>query len=256
MKKLQTLLFMLAAFVSVHAQKLPNVQHISLRAPANVKVDGKLTEWGAQLQAHNNATNVDYTLSNDDKNLYLALSTKGYFVIENIHKHGIRLTINHSTSKKDDSPVVITYPALAREDGIKIGDLMASRFNEGAKQPVNNSAEALNGILKSKSKFIKVEGISDIMDKQIPVYNDKGINAVTLFAKQQEYVYELAIPLKYLSLNDANPSSFSYQIKINFPDPNEKRPPSPPPPPGVIELQPIKESVAVTDFWGEYTLVK
>ena len=58
-----------------NAQKLPNVQQASLRAPENVKVDGKPTEWGDKLQAYNKATDVFYTIANDYNNLYLIIQT-------------------------------------------------------------------------------------------------------------------------------------------------------------------------------------
>ena len=41
--------------LSANAQKLPNTQETSLRAPANLKVDGKPTEWNNQFQAYNKA---------------------------------------------------------------------------------------------------------------------------------------------------------------------------------------------------------
>ncbi len=46
-------------------QKLPNIQTASLRASANIKVDGKAAEWGNKLEAYNNTTEVFYTLAND-----------------------------------------------------------------------------------------------------------------------------------------------------------------------------------------------
>lgn len=50
------LLFLLYGF-SVGAQKLPNLQQSSMRAPANIKIDGKPIEWG-QYQAYNRATEI------------------------------------------------------------------------------------------------------------------------------------------------------------------------------------------------------
>ena len=89
----------IAFSLNTEAQNLPNKQETSILAPAVIKIDGKLDEWNDKLQAYNTATDVYYTLSNDDKNLYLALKTKEYFVMENILKNGIRFTINHSISK-------------------------------------------------------------------------------------------------------------------------------------------------------------
>jgi hypothetical protein len=57
MKKLQLLLLAVLAFANANAQKLPNVQQVSLRAPANIKIDGKATEWSG-FKALNTATDV------------------------------------------------------------------------------------------------------------------------------------------------------------------------------------------------------
>ena len=62
-------------FLSIYtcAQKLPKIQDVNQRAPSNMKIDGKPAEWNDQFLAYNTNVEVFYTLSNDDKNLYLAL---------------------------------------------------------------------------------------------------------------------------------------------------------------------------------------
>ncbi|HCN82336.1 MAG TPA: hypothetical protein DIT07_01770, partial [Sphingobacteriaceae bacterium] len=67
------ILYLIIIPVTTSAQKLPNIQEASLRAPAGIKVDGKATEWNNQFQAYNKATEIFYTISNDDDKLYLAV---------------------------------------------------------------------------------------------------------------------------------------------------------------------------------------
>ena len=55
MKKILSILFAVITFTAT-AQKLPNVQATSLRAPANIKIDGKATEWNDKFQAYNHST--------------------------------------------------------------------------------------------------------------------------------------------------------------------------------------------------------
>jgi hypothetical protein len=258
MRKTTLIILSIAAFANAFAQKLPNTQQVSLRAPANLKIDGKATEWGNQFKAYNNATDVYYTLSNDDENLYLCLVAKQYSSLSKIARTGVRFTVNHSTSKKDTSPVVITYPALARADRSALAGLFETRNFEGVKVPIDHSAEALNKLLRTKSKLIKVEGVKDIDADNLSIYNDKGITSASEFGGPSLYTYELAIPLKYLNLNKDQPA-FSYQIKLNYVDEKEEaafRASQPPPPPNTIMLQPVLSYIAVTDFWGEYTLAK
>jgi len=66
--------FLLAMLVlGSNAQKLPAVQKESVWAPITVKIDGKAAEWGNKFQAYNSSTEIYYTISNDDNNLYLAI---------------------------------------------------------------------------------------------------------------------------------------------------------------------------------------
>jgi hypothetical protein len=103
----------------------------------------------------------------------------------------------------------------------------------------------------------------------LSVYNNEGLKTVALFDKHLNYTYEMAIPIKYLNLNNA--SKFTYNIKLNAatidgrklefvaarPDLNLVR---------FIGADGVSyilgndsqsiSLVAPTDFWGEYTLAK
>lgn len=254
-------IFCLFAMVKIQAQKLPNVQKVSIWPPADIKVDGKADEWNDKYQAYNNATDIFYTLSNDEQNIYLTIKIKDHSVMGKIIKGGISFTVNHTLKKKDDTPITITYPALNRVDRNAISNVLISRIGVHRDvEGIDNSLEGLNKLLATKSKYINIRGIKDIPDDDISVYNDNGIKAVSKFDKPLIYIYELAVPLKYLDLPKNGSDGFSYHIKMNAEDEraaiNVPRPIShigsglPPPPP------PAEESVATTDFWGEYILAK
>jgi len=72
-----------------YAQKLPSVQPNSLRAPANVKIDGIPTGWGETLQAYNKSTELHYTIANDDENLYLTVQATNPRVIQKLLMTGL-----------------------------------------------------------------------------------------------------------------------------------------------------------------------
>src|SRR4051812_6120351 len=96
MSKLTFIAIIALLFGALHlqAQKLPNVQEAALRAPATIKIDGRLNEWKDSLQAYNKATQVYYTVSNDDENLYLAVKADEPRVITKIIDVGITFMIN------------------------------------------------------------------------------------------------------------------------------------------------------------------
>jgi hypothetical protein len=86
--------------LALHAQKLPNVQTISLRAPAGVKIDGKTKEWNNRFQCYNHATSLFYTIANDDENLYLVIKAIDRDICKKIIGGGITLTFKRQMPEK------------------------------------------------------------------------------------------------------------------------------------------------------------
>src|ERR1700743_3198430 len=103
-------LILLTGPLSADAQKLPNIQQSKLRAPSTVKIDGKATEWNNQFQAYNRATDVFYTLSNDDENLYLTIKAIDQDVINKIVGGGISFIIARAGKKNDKNNIAIISP--------------------------------------------------------------------------------------------------------------------------------------------------
>ncbi|MDB5157885.1 MAG: hypothetical protein JWR50_2592 [Mucilaginibacter sp.] len=208
----------LLLIVNACAQKLPGKQEKSVRAPANIKVDGIASEWNNTFMAHNNATDISYTLSNDDEKLYLTIQAVYHDVIDKILRGGITLTVNYTLKKKDENAVTITYPVLRDADMWAVSNKLAGKINE--KRDSNNTTikvDDLNQLLETKDKLINVSGIASIPDPSISVYNDQGLKAVSKFDSNLAYTCELAIPLKFLALPNSGEQAFSYQIKINPP---------------------------------------
>ena len=206
MKKTITLsavLFLMFA-VFANAQKLPNVQEKSVRAPATIKIDGKRPEWDNQIQAINKATSILYTISNDDDKLYLAVLAADEDIANKIINAGITFTINGSGKAYDEGGMAITFPFLYKDDHRPNLPLL----------DYNKEIAVWNKQLTDKTKDIRVAGIKGVKDT-ISIYNMEGIKVAALFGDDAVFTWELAIPLKYLglSVNDLKP--FVYNIKLN-----------------------------------------
>nr|ALG05213.1 hypothetical protein [uncultured bacterium 4C6] len=256
MKQFALLLFTTFGFLYANAQKLPTVQKVSVRAPQSIKIDGKATEWNDKYQAYNNATDVYYTLSNDDNNLYLVIKAEGTMAIGGrILGAGISFTVNHTLNKKEASAVTITYPILKGNDIGLVSELLysAAGLKMGGNAGGGNTLTRLNKTFTEKSKYIGVTGIKNVTDNEIPLYNNLGIQTSSAFYERGIYVYELAIPLELLALPAAGTQAFSYHIKLNVRSRNSPVIINPNAPP---EPQAAPEFITPTDFWGEYTLAK
>ena len=273
-------LFILLAIacLTATAQKLPNIQPARVRAPENIKIDGKTTEWDNQFQAYNHATDVFYTLSNDDAHLYLTIQATETAIISKIMGGGITLTVQKSGKKNDKDGVSITYPIFDKNNRPSIGMKMRMSMENGVSKtettsdPVTDSMiMARNKQLDEKSKVIAVTGVPGL-DTLISVYNEDGIKTGERFNKTGAYTYELSVDLKVLGISVADASKFAYHIKLNgistFGTPTIKiqggdgSPASAAATAAATEQIMAKMSAMMgpsatpTDFWGEYTLVK
>jgi len=260
---------LIAISFPAHAQKLPKIQEVSVRAPAKVKIDGKATEWGNQFQAYNKNTEIFYTIANDDEKLYLIVRVIKPFIINKVIKGGITFTINHAVEKKDKQPVSVTFPAFEKDDKQAIGHIVTSKPDAtddslAMKKETDSVMHLLNKQMIAKCKVMVIKGIKAFDDTLLSVYNEEGIKAAALFNNKLAYTYELAIPLKYLGITANSPVKFSYNITLNSMPINligiapkdiagitvmggtitiEG--------PGAAEFNALSSP---TDFWGEYSL--
>lgn len=265
MKVLYLILFyltFLTTFVS-SAQKLPDKQQVGMRASANVKIDGVAAELKEKFLAYNAATNLYYTIANDDKNLYLTIRATNGDIINRITGGGITFTIKNK-DHKEDAGVSVTYP-IRNTPAIVVFSFWPRKDQplDTTRRTADSTMKANNKRLISTFKFLKVKGIKDL--DTLSIYNQNGIEAAGAFNMKKAYTIELSIPLQLLSneINSAN--AFTYQIRVNGGAPNSFN----------IRLESVEPAVkaqieeaiatatfkvesaitAPTDFLGEYTLV-
>jgi len=232
---------------NARAQKQPQVQDKPVRAPQNVKIDGRFTEWAnpflskdktdGYLAAYNSASRVFYTVSNDDENLYLVVRGLGTAVANKLMRGGLVFTVSHYTdSKRKKAPdnVTIGYPIPIGQE--KAASVMTTIFATGTyvdddsvknRRQIDSMQRIAARQVADLAKEIRISGIPEITDSVISIYNEQHIRVVMGFVKRQPII-ELAIPLKYLKLSVDNPAKFSYNIRLNG-IPDSGLPPPPPP---------------------------
>ena len=299
MKNLKTILFSLVATSTsyiVYAQKTPSVQTNSVYAPANMKIDGRATEWDNKFQAYNNHVEFFYTLSNDNDNLYLTVKAVDRAIVSRIINGGMTLAVSKTGKKNDKEVAGIIFPLFDKDNrflprynsttGSSITAPVGLNGNAGnngggnvrvvivqggpIKGGVNGAltpAQA-DSIMKvnntnfaAKAKNIGTIGIKDL-DSLISVYNENGIKAAGSFDSKTAFTCEMAIPLKYLGIDAKSNPRFSYHILINQ---TEQKgidiKYSDTDPSQIVSINVNKGAGAqmgqdATDFWGEYTLAK
>lgn len=215
--------------MSVQAQKLKDVQEVSMTAPANIKVDGRNTEWNDTFQAENKRTSIFYTISNDDKNLYLVIKSTDVANNTKILAGGITLAINTEGKKREKESITLTYPLInrpaqgggqgggRRQMGAVAGFAIGRGGNGSSQTP--EQRDSMMAVMQkrqlSQVKEIKINGFKKTTDTLISIYNDLGIKAYSSIGNDKAFFYELAIPLEELGISKDAPKEFAYNIKVN-----------------------------------------
>jgi hypothetical protein len=250
------------ATLTATAQKLPNKQTTGLHAPSNIKIDGKDAEWHNQFQAYNNATEVYYTMANDNDNLYFTVQATDPTIINRIMSGGISLTLQKTAKKDDKSAISITYPVI--ETSLYFSLRRKKNAVEDTTAKTADSVMKRNNALIAKNcKWIRVTGLPGV-DTLTSIYNLNGIKAAGLFNDKKIYTCEFAIKIGLIKTAMEGGQKINYHVRLN----GSKAPVSF----SIVSSTPGNEAVAQqmvdrmnalgaqqaapTDFWGEYTLVK
>jgi len=252
-KILLNLLLVSGFLANATAQKLPNKQETSVYGSNNIN-----------FQAYNHATDIFYTLSNDNENLYLTVKAANHTVIDKIINGGITFAIN-SSGKKDKGEISITYPVFEKNNKPGL-DLNKTEIEQGLVSSViqpDSIVKFNNTQLTNKSKYIMVIGVKGT-DTLISVYNENNIKADAKFDNKMDFTCQFSVPLKYLGLEANSQAKFAYHIILNGESKLTSK--------GTIvsassdneivnakinaEMAEMGKIYAPTDFWGEYTLAK
>jgi hypothetical protein len=274
--KRQTISALIIASLSITfnagAQKLPKVQTTNLRAPSNIKIDGKATEWNNKFQAYNTATNLYYTIANNTDFVYFTAHVQDRAVIDRITKNGFTFEAYKNENSKKDL-ISITVPPTTNKN-----------FSFNLSKPINDNASlelekavmiANNTALQKYHKLIVVKGVAGI--DTLSIYDDQvGVKFAEAFDSNEDYTLELQLPVKFIQSLQGDNLKFSYHFTINgLPGLNSTEPigvmsvsngtMTPVAPQNVTpEMQAAVNEIttriamkyAPTDFRADYTLIK
>ncbi|WP_084241225.1 hypothetical protein [Pedobacter africanus] len=213
--------------LAANAQKVTELQEVSIQAPHTVKIDGKNFEWTASDFSVNKRTNISYILSNDDKNLYLVIKSTDVLNNNKIMAGGITFSVNPDGKKKEKESITLTYPIIHRSamrggpggGGRAQFRAMGMAMGAGGGQPNTKLRDSIMASMQKtqlgQAKEIKIRGFKNTTDTLVSIYNEFGIKAFANIEKDNSFFYEVAIPLEALGISTEAPKEFAYNIKIN-----------------------------------------
>lgn len=219
MKLICTLLLgvTLFAFSNSSAQDLTVLGN----APTGLKIDGKLNEFTDTLTNYDKITKLYYHVAHDDKNLYVFLKANKQMEQNKILGGGVSISVNPTGKKKQIG--IVTFPVM---DATAMMTEMRTRMAQGGQGQTGDATraqktpeerkkemEAARKATLVRLKEIKVEGFKDITEEKISIYNTYGIKTGINYDSKNALVYEVAIPLSLLNINDID--EFALNIKLN-----------------------------------------
>jgi hypothetical protein len=154
-----------------------------------VKVDGKATEWEIPLQYYDNDTKLNYTITNDDSNLYYCIRITDDKQEMRVMKAGMQVRIDTSGKKADGAIVEYPFSATgAKREGGK------SRYSEGNKD--SSAMSSAHSHFKESSSTMHLTGFLPPVGGITPVPNVYGIQVCIARDSSGVMLYEAKIPFK------------------------------------------------------------
>jgi hypothetical protein len=177
--------------ISISCSSSKNGQQTGYAEPAywqkdSLVIDGSDSGWTKPLAYHDEKQELSYSVSNDDRNLYITASTQNDATIIRILKGGMTLYINSHGTKDEYGAAGISFPT--GNNVLKNDNLLNNR--PGLEQDKNI---ALRGV-EDYSLF----GFRTIRAPETFAYgqpNAEGVELAISMRSSKELIYEAKIPL-------------------------------------------------------------
>lgn len=170
------------------------------KAPADVNVDGRLTEWGDSLALYDIKTKLNYTIANNDTDLYIIAYVTDPKLRRKIMAAGITVSVNPEGKKH--KTFSFTYPV---PDGKAIFKPHAG----------DDDGEDVQKPSLLQSTTIKVAGFKEVESDVITTNNTYGFKAAVRFDDKHNLVYETAIPIKMLNIKPGKNDELEINVQVN-----------------------------------------
>jgi hypothetical protein len=187
MKK-PVIVFLVICFLLSCTNKIYNSSNWQTR---KVTIDGKISEWPNPLRFYDQETGMNYSISNDNFNLYFVCSVSNEFLQTKILRSGLEFRID--TLGKKSFGVAIKYPL----GNISVTDIKSNTnppSKEGSYIKPDRSGFKLK--LLAEATEIQLVGFNPYLGKIITLslQNNIGISAAIDFDTMGIMNYEALIP--------------------------------------------------------------
>jgi hypothetical protein len=190
-------------------------QHGSNMAPVpgKINIDGNLSDWGDSLRYYNPEKKLNYTLANDQQNLYLAIRFNDRMEQERIMRAGLTWSVNPKGKKKD--AYSLTFPAAEQNNSQMPALPKPDESGTVPEQRERMNRDEMRKARLTQLRNMKVTGFKDIDYDIITTTNSYGFKAALNFDEDGNLTYEAVIPLKFFEADDIAKNEWAFNIKVN-----------------------------------------
>jgi hypothetical protein len=179
-----------------------------------VKVDGKIPEWSNPLRFYNNESKINYTITNDRRNLYLCMKISDVTAQLKILRGGMEFRID--TLGKKSFPIAFLYPIANHQ--MPMNNRNERQTGRDQKEKPEHSSLAQNFLLQAKE--LQLVGFNDSLNGVMSLFNtSSGILAAMDIDSLGILYYEAVIPFRTFYKNELTVADtnkvFGYEIKVN-----------------------------------------
>jgi hypothetical protein len=182
---------------------------------SSVAVDGVIDDWANPLRFYDNKSKINYSISNDLKNIYLCIKISDRFTQLKILRAGMEIKID--TLGKNGFPISIMYP-LPNQNKAKHQRNPDNELDIKTGDKQDRSQTMKRYLLEAKNA--ELIGFKPELGKTISLFeNTSGIKAAIHIDNGGIMCYEAIIPFETFhkkALNNADSNLvFNYEIRIN-----------------------------------------
>ncbi len=206
-----TLIFSVAfAGIVVYSGCSPKLMPEGHFQDTKVVVDGNINDWGLPLRFSNPEYSMQYSVTNDDKNIYVCVYTKDESFKKRILKAGMSICFDPKGEK--DKKMSLVFPVKKPDDAAD---------NRSSSDPIRyTDTKSSEQQLLLQSDYYNTIGFLNFENGQFDIsYMKNNIQVAIKLNDDSSLVYESAIPVRYILGADLQPGyaakNFSVGIVVN-----------------------------------------
>lgn len=181
-----------------------------------VTIDGKATEWRIPLDYFDDKTKLNFSITNDNTNLYFCIRATEDETQKGIIHSGLQIWIDTTGGKKKQ--VGVRFPVIER--GVSSSESSSGRHSqyETSDETAGETpaAHSLKNHYEEVSKQMMLKGFNNAPDGLAQVPNMYGINACLDWDTNNIMIYEVAIPFNTFYKKSLSPSDSSKVLGVSF----------------------------------------